>query len=293
MKTKYIKNKKILITGGLGFIGSNLAKYLSQNNNVYVIDNLFSGNLKNKHKNIEYLIANTANINKLKKIENINFSYLFHLGEYSRVEQSYEDIDEVIKLNIKSFYEVLKFSKKKKCKLIYSGSSTVFGQYEKKTDFSPYTWSKKMNIDFLKNYSEWFNLDYAIAYFYNVYGDNEINEGKYATVIAKFIKMKNQNKKFLPITSPGTQKRNFTHIKDIISGLEVIGLYGKGDGYGIGSNKSYRIIDLAKLMGMKYKLTPKKKGNRLQGKLKTEKLKRLGWKPSYNLNDFLNTKLEK
>lgn len=292
MKIKILKNKQILITGGLGFVGSNLVKYLSKNNNIYVIDNLFSGSLKNKHKNVLYFKAEAANINKLKKIKNTKFDYIFHLGEYSRVEQSYEDIDKVIELNIKSFYEVVKFAKKKKCKLIYSGSSTVFGKYKSETDFSPYSWSKKINIDFLKRYSEWYKLNYAIAYFYNVYGDNEIGKGKYATVIAKFIKMKNQNRKFLPITSPGTQKRNFTHINDVISGLEIVALHGIGDEYGIGSNKSYSIIELAKLMNMKYTLTPPKKGNRLQGKLKTEKLKKLGWKPSFNLRDFLNSKLK-
>ena len=286
-----IKNKKILITGGLGFVGSHLANYLSKLNKVFVLDNLFTGKLKNKSVDIIFIKDECVNINKIKKIKNIKIDFIFHLGEYSRVEQSYDDIDKVIELNIRPFYEVVKFAKNNKSKIIYSGSSTIHGRYKTKTDISPYTWSKKVNIDFLNQYAKWFKVNYAIAYFYNVYGENEIQNGKYATVIAKFIKLKKLNEKKLPITYPGTQKRNFTHVEDIVSGLEIVALYGEGDEYGIGSDKSYSIIDLANLLNMDYKITKEKKGNRLFGKLKTSKIKKLGWKASNNLEQYIKSKL--
>ncbi len=291
MRLKKIKNCKILITGGLGFVGSNLARYLSKQNKIYVLDNMFTGNFLNKSKNIFFIKGECIDINQNSKIKNINFKYIFHLGEYSRVEQSYDDIDRVIELNVRPFYEVVKFAQSKKSKIIYSGSSTIHGKYKTKSDISPYTWSKKINIDFLNQYSKWFNIKFAIAYFYNVYGENEIENGKYATVIAKFINLKKMKKKKLPITFPGTQKRNFTHVDDIVSGLEIVALFGEGDNYGIGSDKSYSIIDLAKLLQMDYKITKEKKGNRLYGKLKTNKIKKLGWKASYNLKDYINSKI--
>lgn len=287
-----IKNKKILITGGLGFVGSNLANYFSKNNSVFVIDNKFTGDNRNKNKHTKYIFDDCKNINNISKLKKIKFDYIFHLGEYARVEQSYTDIDYVIKLNIHPIHEILKFAIKNKSKLIYSGSSTIFGKYEKKSDFSPYTWSKKTNIDYIKMFSEWYGLKYAIAYFYNVYGDNEISEGKYATVIAKFLEYKRKNKKELPITYPGTQKRNFTHIDDIVTGLEIIALNGLGDDFGIGSDQSFNIIELAKLLQMKYKIVDKKKGNRIQAKLKTNKLKKMGWRPKINLKDYIKQKTD-
>lgn len=291
MEVKQIKNCKILITGGLGFVGSNLANYLSKFNEVYVLDNMFTGKLMNMSKNIYFVKGECININKIGKIKNIKFKFIFHLGEYSRVEQSYEDIDKVIEFNVRPFYEVIKFSNINKSKIIYSGSSTIHGKYKNKNDISPYTWSKKININFLNQYAKWFKIKFAIAYFYNVYGENEIKQGKYATVIAKFIDLKKKKNKILPITYPGTQKRNFTHVKDIVSGLEIVALYGKGDDYGIGSDKSYSIIDLANLLKMDYKITKEKKGNRLYGRLKTAKIKKLGWKASYNLKDYINSKI--
>ena len=148
-----------------------------------------------------------------------------------------------------------------------------------------------MNTEFLKQYAKWYKLKYAITYFYNVYGKKEIAKGKYATVIAKFLHLKKQGKTYLPITLPGTQRRRFTHIEDIINGLILVGKKGIGDDYGIGSNKSYSIIDLANLLKMKYKLTRIKKGNRINATLKTKKIIDLGWKEKNTLVDYLRTQI--
>ena len=286
-----IKNKNILVTGGAGFVGSHLAKrFLDNGNKVYVLDNYFTGRNTNHHRGIKYKKAQTKNIFKLYK--NISLDFIYHLGEYSRVEQSYEDIDLVIDYNINSFYEVLRLAKFHNAKLIYSGSSTKFSKDINVVE-SPYSFSKRLNTQLLVKYAQWFELKYAITYFYNVYGPNEISKGKYATVIAKFLELKRNNEKYLPITKPGSQKRRFTHIEDVVNGLLLVGKRGEGDDYGIGSDKNYTILEIADILKMEYKLVPEKKGNRLDASLKTSKTKKLGWKPTYNLKTYLRNEIKK
>ena len=144
-----------------------------------------------------------------------------------------------------------------------------------------------MNTELLIKYANWFKLKYAITYFYNVYGPGERSKGKYATVIEKFINLKKQKAEYLPITKPGTQKRRFTHIDDIINGLIIVAKKGVGDNFGIGSNKSYTIIEVAEMLKMTYKITKSTKGNRLDASLKTKKTKELGWKPAKCLKEYL------
>ena len=288
---KLITNKNILITGGAGFVGSHLAKRLLQNRNkVFVLDNYFTGSKTNHHKGVIYKNDQTKNIFKLFK--NISLDFIYHLGEYSRVEQSYEDIDIVMEYNINSFYEILRLTKFHNAKLIYSGSSTKFSKDYDVVE-SPYSLSKKINTQLLVKYAQWFNIKYAITYFYNVYGSNEIAKGKYSTVIAKFLYLKRKGVKYLPVTKPGTQKRRFTHVDDIINGLLLVGKQGEGDDYGIGSDKSYTILDIVDIFNMNYKLTPLKKGNRLDAHLKTSKTKKLGWKATCNLKKYLLDEINK
>ena len=282
---KLITNKKILITGGAGFVGSHLAKRLYNNGNtVIVLDNYFTGNKKNHIKGVIYKKGETQNIYKYFK--NIPFDFIYHLGEYSRVEQSYEDIELVFKYNSYPFYELLKLALHHQAKLIYSGSSTKFSNNLDAVD-SPYSFTKRLNTELLVKYARWFKLKFAIAYFYNVYGPNEISQGKYSTVIGKFLFLKQNNAEYLPVTKPGTQRRRFTHIDDIINGLIIVGKKGLGDNFGIGADQSYNIIQVAKMLKMKYKMTPLKKGNRLDAKLITSKTKKLGWKPVKNLKTYL------
>ena len=203
---KLITNKNILITGGAGFVGSHLAKRLYENgNNVYVLDNYFTGNKKNHTKGVLYKKGETVDIFKYYK--NIPLHYIYHLGEYSRVEQSYEDINLVMKYNTNPFFQVLRLTSHLGAKLIYSGSSTKFS-HDLDSVESPYSFSKRINTELLVKYATWFNIKYVITYFYNVYGPQEISQGKYATVIAKFLELKRQNAKYLPITKPGTQKED-------------------------------------------------------------------------------------
>lgn len=277
-----VKSKRILVTGGAGFIGSHLCELLIKKEyRVTSLDNYFTGSKKNHIDGVTYIEGSTLDIQKL-----INFSpeIIFHLGEYSRVEQSFDDIDKVWELNTECIYKVLKFAKTNNSKIIYAGSSTKFGDIGKES--SPYAFTKATNTEFIKNYCEWFNLEYAITYFYNAYGPREIETGKYATLIAKFKKLFNQQKP-LPIVLPGTQQRNFTHVKDIVNGLYMVGIKGDGDGFCIGSETSYSIIEIANIFGAETVYLEERKGNRNTAELDQSKTKELGWDEKYSLEEYI------
>lgn len=281
----------ILVIGGAGFVGSNLVKSLNSHGcRVTCLDNYFTGNEINHVSGVEYIRGNSADIATV--LEGFSFTHIFHLGEYSRVEQSFDDIDLVFEFNHKSIYEVLKFTKNQGAKLIYSGSSTKFGDDGENGSASPYAWTKKTNVELIKRYSDWFGLDYAIAYFYNVYGNGEISNGKYATLVAKFCALKKSGASSLPVVAPGAQTRNFTHVDDIVAGLTVVGERGIGDGYGIGADKAYSVIDVVRMLDSQVDWLPERRGNRLSGPVVADKTKALGWKAQHDLEDYLKTKLK-
>lgn len=283
--------KRILVIGGAGFVGSNLIKKLvEQGHDVISMDNYSTGSHDNEHDGCFYYYGTPRDLIPTLQHRDPTFDYIFHLGEYARVEQSYTDWDKVIDSNLKCFPYVLDFAKHQDAKLIYSGSSTKFAKGGGR-NMSPYAFTKAQNTELLKNYSEWYGLDYSIVYFYNVYGDNEIGEGKYATVVAKFLNMVKEGKTDLPVTFPGTQLRNFTHIDDIINGLILAGFEGSGDGYGIGSDDKYSILDLVNMCGVLATPISSNPGNRMDGELKTEKLKELGWSCKRTLPEYIEEKL--
>ena len=211
---------------------------------------------------------------------------VYHLGEYSRVEQSFDDIDKVLLFNKIGTLKVLEFCRKHQCKLVYAGSSTKFGDGGIGKDQSPYAWSKSSNTELVKNYGNWYRLEYAIVYFYNVYGKREIRTGKYATLIALFTEKMRKGEP-LTVVSPGTQQRNFTHIDDIVAGLLIVGEKGKGDGYGIGSLETYTILEIAQLFGGKIEMLPERRGNRMTAEVITQKTEALGWKAQRHIKEFI------
>lgn len=282
-----MNSKKIaLVTGGAGFIGSHLceALYNSGNYEVFSLDNYFTGSKDNHINGVTYIKGNSAEIDSL-----IDFKpdYIYHLGEYSRVEQSFEDIELVWKFNKDGIFAVLEFCRKTKAKLIYAGSSTKFGDGGLGRSQSPYAWSKATNTELVKNYGDWYGIKYAITYFYNAFGPREISHGKYATLIALFIE-KSKNNEPLTVVSPGTQKRNFTHVDDIISGLLLVGEKGFGDEFGIGSPISYSIIEIAKMIGKEIIMFPERKGNRMTAKVITQKTELLGWYCKNDLKSYIS-----
>ena len=276
--------KKVVVTGGAGFVGSHLCeRLLAKGYEVTSLDNYFTGSKNNHIDGVNYIEGSTKDIEKL-----IDFTpdYIYHLGEYSRVEQSFEDIEIVYEFNKIGTFAVLEFVRKTGAKLIYAGSSTKFGDGGLGRSQSPYAWTKATNTELVINYGHWFNIPYAITYFYNVYGPREIQSGKYATLIALFKnKMKNGEK--LTVVSPGTQKRNFTHIEDIINGLILVGEEGYGDEFGIGSDEAFTILEVAQLFGGEIEMLPPRAGNRMSAEVMSEKTKALGWQPKRKLKDYI------
>jgi UDP-glucose 4-epimerase len=277
--------KKILITGGAGFIGSHLCEKLvnSEVNIVYSLDNYSTGTELNHIKGVTYIKGETSNIHNCI---DFNPDYIYHLGEYSRVEQSFDDIELVWEYNKHGIFSVLQFVRKTGAKLIYAGSSTKFGDGGLGRSQSPYAWTKASNTELVENYGRWFDIPYAIVYFYNVYGGREISIGKYATLIALF-KEKYKNNQPLTVVSPGSQKRNFTHIDDIISGLIIVGKKGYGDDFGIGCKEEFSILEVAKMFHCETLMLPERRGNRMVSDVKTSKIIGLGWSANQKLEHYI------
>lgn len=279
--------KKILVTGGAGFIGSNLCEELvkASENKVVSLDNYSSGLTSNHVDGVTYIAGSTSDIGSL-----VNFSpdIVYHLGEYARVEQSFHDLDAIRTSNVEGTFAVLEFCKQHGSKIVYAGSSTKFGDNGAGRFQSPYSLSKAANADLVRGFGQWFGLEYAITYFYNAYGPREIKTGKYATLIALFTE-KMRLGEDLTVVSPGTQRRYFTHVKDIVSGLILVAEKGLGDNYGIGSNERYSVLEVAELFGGKITMIPERLGNRMEGDLVVAETLDLGWNAKYNLKRYIKT----
>lgn len=273
---------KVLIIGGAGFIGSHLCEAYSDKHDVTSIDNYISGKKSNHISNVKYIDMDASNILSL----NNKFDLVFHLGEYSRVEQSLDKIDFVLENNLSPTLDILKFVKQSKAKLIYAGSSTKFADNGTNKYKSPYAFSKWKNSELIKYYCETYNINYAIVYFYNVYGKRENSEGEFATVVAKFLNRAREGKALI-VTSPGTQRRNFTFIKDTIDALVLVAIGGRGDCYGIANKKSYSIIELAKLISDNVTIVKGNTANRLDSEVVIEKTMQLGWEAKHSLEDYI------
>lgn len=273
----------ILITGGAGFIGSRLCKRLAQEGHrVISLDNYFTGSPVNHLEGVEYREGHTADIARhIPETPDI----VYHLGEYARPEKSFDDIAMVGNLNMTGTFNVLEFWREKRPKLIYAGSSTKFADGGLGRDQSPYAWTKAANTELVRNYSAWFDLPYAITYFYNVYGPGE-RAGKYGTLIEIF-RQKFLAGETLTVTSPGTQRRNFTHIDDIVDALVLVGKNGEGDEYGLGNEKDYSILEIAEMFGMPVQMMPEVPGNRMKGYIDTTKIRGLGWEATRSVEDYI------
>jgi len=278
-------DKRILVIGGAGFVGSNLVEHLVKQNIVVSLDNYSTGTQENHIDGVEYREGHSKNIALISGDD--FFDIVFHLGEYSRVESSLSEIEKVLENNLYSIFPVVKYVKSIGAKLIYSGSSTKFGDNGANKHASPYAWTKSTNTEFIKNYADWYGLNYAIVYFYNAYGNKEISEGSYSTLIAKYTKICSSGATALPVVYPGTQVRNFTQITDIVGGLDLVAEKGIGDDFGIGADESYSVLEVVAMFGKDVKWLPKRQGNRLIAELKTAKTKALGWRPLGSLKNHI------
>jgi len=279
------KKKTILVTGGAGLIGSNLIELALKQYRVVSLDNYFIGSKDNHIEGAEYIEGHTKDIEKL--VGNESPEIIFHLGEYSRVEQSFKDIKLVWESNVAGTFQVFEYWRKRGCRLVYAGSSTKFADGGLGRDQSPYAWMKASNTELVRNYSEWFDLPYATTYFYNAYGPRELSKGPYASVIGRF---KELYWKGEPITvvAPGTQRRNFTYAGDIARGLLLVGEGGHGENYGLGSPESYSVLDIAQMFGGEIQMLPERPGNRMESIVNTTRAEQeFGWKPQQTVREYI------
>jgi UDP-glucose 4-epimerase len=260
----------LVVTGGAGFIGSNLISELLKLKKFKIIsiDNYSSGLSKNhiKNKRVKYLKGNTKNIEILLKSYIGKIHSIFHFGEFARIYQSFNKINECFSSNIEGSSNVFNFALKKKIRLVYSATSASLGNKGKDMNLSPYAFSKAKNLELLENLKKWFNFPYEVVYFYNVYGKKQICKGDMATVVGIFEDHFKRGKK-LPIVRPGTQVRRFTHVSDTVKACIFAWKKNKCKHYSVAGKQSFTIIELAKLFKSKIRYLPMRKGERFASAL--------------------------
>ena len=255
----------VIVTGGAGFVGSNLIEYLliKTKFNIISIDNYSSGSKRNhiKNKKVKYINSNTKDIFKVLSKYKKKINSIFHFGEFSRIYQSFLQMNECINSNTIGSNEVFNFCLKNKIKLIYSATSASIGNKGNDKNLSPYAFTKAKNLEMLENLKEWYNFKFEIIYFYNVYGPRQIHSGSMATVIGIFEK---QFKKNLPLTvvKPGTQSRRFTHISDTIKVCHLAWKKNMCRHYSISNKETFTILEVAKMFKSKIKFLPPRRGER-------------------------------
>ncbi len=262
--------KKIVVTGGCGFVGSNLIESLLKKTKFEIlsIDDYSTGNKKNhiKNKRVKYLKCHTKNISQVLNKNKKKIDSVFHFGEFSRIYQSFLNMNDCIESNTIGTNAVFNFCLINKIKLIYSATSASLGNRGKDKNLSPYAFTKAKNLEYLENLKKWFGFSYEVIFFYNVYGPRQIKTGKMATVIGIFEDQFLKNKP-LTIVRPGTQSRRFTHIQDTIDICYKAWKLNKCRFYSVSNKKSYSIKDVANLFKSKIKFLPPRKGERFASAL--------------------------
>ncbi|MDA9171820.1 NAD-dependent epimerase/dehydratase family protein [Candidatus Pelagibacter sp.] len=260
----------LVVTGGAGFVGSNLISFLLKKTKYKLIslDNYSSGSKKNHviNKRIKYFKCHTKEVNQILNRFKSKINAIFHFGEFSRIYQSFNNMNECIQSNTIGSNAIFDFCLKNNIKLIYSATSASLGNHGKDKNLSPYAFTKSKNIEFLENLKRWFNFKYEVIFFYNVYGPNQIREGSMSTVIGIFENCY-LKKKPMPVVKPGSQSRRFTHIDDTINVCYKAWKLNKSRYYSISNKKSYSIVEVAKLFNSKIKFLPPRKGERFASAL--------------------------
>ena len=284
--------KFIVVTGGSGFVGSNLIEYLIKKTKYDIIslDDYSSGTKKNhiKSKKVQYVKGNTKDIDKILKKYVHRIHSIFHFGEFSRIYQSFLDMDKCIKSNSIGTNAVFNFCLKNKIKLVYSATSASLGNKGKDKNLSPYAFTKSKNLELLENLKMWFNFKYEVIFFYNVYGPGQITKGKMATVIGIFEDCYSRNLP-LPVVRPGSQSRRFTHITDTVKVCYTAWKINKSRFYSISNKESFTILEVAKMFGKKIKFLPARKGERYASALTTLSLSNKIYRAygKINLRDYV------
>ena len=255
----------IIVTGGSGFVGSNLIELLLKKTNLKIIslDDYSTGIKKNhiKSKRVKYIKGSTLNIKKILSKYKRKIISIFHFGEFSRIFQSFNNFQKCFESNSGGSKEVFKFCLDNKIKLIYSATSASLGNKGNDKNLSPYAFTKAKNLELLENLKKWFNLKYEVIYFYNVYGPKQIKTGAMATVIGIF-EHQYKNGKPLTVVKPGTQTRRFTHISDTVEVCYQAWKSNKCSYYSISNLESYSINEVAKMFKSKITYLPSRLGER-------------------------------
>jgi UDP-glucose 4-epimerase len=281
-----------LVTGGAGFVGSHLIRLMlasDPDTSVISVDNYFTGSAANHvaDPRVQYVTSSTVDIQKVWSANGFDApGIVYHLGEYSRIVQSFQDFDLTWEFNVHGTKEIVKFAHQCGAKLVYAGSSSKFGNDGRDENLNPYAWTKAKNIEFIRNFGDWFGLDYVITYFYNVYGPGHIRDGRYATVIGVFERQFERGEP-LTVVSPGTQTRDFTHVDDIVAGILTCARKGSGDGYLLGTGREWPILEVAELFGSGHVLVPALPGERQQGRADITQASNLGWTAQRDLASYV------
>ncbi len=287
-----MKKNIVLITGGAGFIGSSLIKSFVKNKYNYKIislDNYSTGRKKNHiiSKNVKYIKGDNKDIDRLLNKFKKKIKVIFHFGEFSRIFQSFKNYRKCFEYNIHHSSKVIEFAKDNKIKIIYSATSSNLGNNGLDENLSPYAWSKSKNIELIKNYNRWFGLKYELVYFYNVYGPGQIINSPMSAVIGIF-EEQYRKRKPLTVVKPGTQKRDFTHINDIVRGCYLAWKKGNQNDYMLGTKKNYSIKDIAKMFQSKIKYIPSRPGERFGSTIPNNNAKKiLGYTPKLDIKDYI------